>query len=753
MNFQSKKIMPRYFVITVLLGIAGLAVLGKAAYIMFMEKDYWEAVSDRFVKENVEILPNRGNIISADGQLMASSLPEYKIYMDYVAGDRDSVKKARQQAWKDSVFFCKLDSICEGLHQLFPDRTAKQFRKHLLKGYEKKSRNWLIYPKRISYIKYKETKQLPLFRLSPYKGGFHAIAYNQRKKPFGSLATRTLGELYGGKDTARFGLELAYDSILRGTSGITHRQKVMNKYLNIVDIPPQDGLDIMTTIDVEMQDICEKALIDKLKEINARVGVAILMETATGDVKAIVNMTKCADGEYREIRNNAVSDLLEPGSVFKTASFMVAFEDGYIHMNDSVDVGCGIMDMHGRKMKDHNWRRGGYQWLTVPEILEYSSNIGVSYCIDKYYYDNPQKYVSGLYQTGIAEDLKLPIPGYAKPRIRMPKKDGSNWSKTALAWMSIGYESQVPPISTVSFYNGIANGGKMMRPRFVKAVMRDGEIVREFPTEVVRERMCSPQTLKNIQTCLRWVVSRGLGKKAGSESFQVSGKTGTAQIWTSAGFSSQYLVSFVGYFPSEAPLYSCIVCIQKGLPASGGGQCGPVFKRIAEAVMARNLESDITTARDTINLRYPYVKNGDLKAAETVMTNLLIPCQTTGNADWGTAESNEEGVILRMQRTESGTVPDVRGMGARDAIYRLERQGFRTSLKGIGKVTKQSIMPGKKAVKGTTVALVLDCDLLRKERKKQVTRHKHQATDTIKQNPASMPAKQTSKTTSKKKHQ
>ena len=701
---------------------------------MFVERDYWEAVSDRFVKENVEVQPNRGNIISADGQLMASSLPEYKIYMDFVAGDRDSTKKAKQQLWRDSVFFSKLDSICDGLHRLFPDRSAKEFRKHLLKGHKKQSRNWLIYPKRISYIKYKEARQLPMFNLSPYKGGFHATAYNQRKKPFGSLATRTLGELYGGKDTARFGLELAYDSVLRGTVGITHRQKVMNKYLNIVDVPPQDGLDIMTTIDVEMQDICEKALVDKLKEIDARIGVAILMETATGDVKAIVNMTKCADGKYREIRNNAVSDLLEPGSVFKTASFMVAFEDGVIGMNDSVNVGSGIMEMHGRKMKDHNWRRGGYQWLTVPKILQYSSNIGVSYYIDKHYFNNPQKYVDGLYKTGIAEDLKLTIPGYAKPRIRRPKKDGSNWSKTALAWMSIGYETQVPPISTVAFYNGIANGGKMMKPRFVKAVLKNGEVIREYPTEVVREQMCSPQTLKNIQTCLEWVVSKGLGKQAGSKNFPVSGKTGTAQIWTAAGFASQYLVSFAGYFPSDAPKYSCIVCIQKGVPASGGGQCGPVFKRIAEAVMTRHLKTDILTARDTVGLVVPLVKGGDLRAAGSVMDALRIPYRATETAEWGTAESDDKGVTLRMRRTgeDANVMPDVHGLGARDAVFLLEQQGAKVIVQGLGQVVKQSVSPGQPLTKGETVTLTLDCDILKQHRKAiQMRPRPKNMTDTV----------------------
>ena len=720
MSAQSNKIMQRYTFICILFVLLGLAVLVRAGYLMLAERSYWEAVSERFVRVNVEVKPNRGNIISADGQLMASSLPEYKIYMDFVAGDRDPEKKMKEQHWRDSVFHEKLNSIADGLHRLFPDKSAREFRKHLLKGRSKNSRHWLVYPKRVSYIKYKEAKKLPLFCYGPYKGGFYAAVFDQRKKPFGSLATRTLGDLYPGKDSARYGLEMSYDSILRGTPGITHRQKVRNKYLNIIDVPPQDGMDIVTTIDVEMQDICEKALADKLKEIDAQHGVAILMETATGDVKGIVNLSRCADGRYRELNNMAVSNLMEPGSVFKTASFMVAFEDGYIHMTDSLDVGCGIMEMHGRKMRDHNWRRGGYQWLTVPEVLEYSSNIGVSYLIDKNYFKQPEKFVDGLYRTGIAEDLKLDIPGYAAPRIRRPKKDGSNWSKTALAWMSIGYETQVPPISTLAFYNGIANGGRMMRPRFVKAVMKNGEVIKEYPTVAVREQMCSPATLKNIQTCLEWVVSRGLGKKAGSKNFLSSGKTGTAQIWTREGFASQYLVSFVGYFPSDAPRYSCIVCIQKGVPASGGGQCGPVFRRISEAVMSRYMNPSMASVRDTLYTHRPIVKEGNLKAAETVLAQLDIPYRSAGAAEWGTVETAGGEIRMRQRRTDSGLVPDVTGMGARDAVYLMERQGLKAVVRGLGRVTKQSLRAGEKIRRGQQIVLTLENEFQHKLKEQQM---------------------------------
>ena len=753
MKFPGKKVMPRYFLVTVILGLLGLSVLGKAAYIMFVERDYWEAVSDRFVKDDVPVDAERGNIFSADGQLLASSLPQYKMYMDFMSWEKDSARRAKDQQRRDSLLEAKMDSICDGMHHLFPDIDPDEFRKLLRKGRRKESHHWPLYPRRILYIQYKAVKQLPYFSLPAYRGGFHVEEFKLRKKPFGSLATRTIGELYAGKDSARFGLELAFDSLLRGKPGLTHRKKVMNRYLSFVDIPAQDGFDIETTLDVGMQDICEMALKDKLTELEANSGVCILMEVATGDIKAITTLSRCADGKYREIRNGAVSDLREPGSVFKPVSFMVAMDDGYIDMNTRVNTGSGILEMHGRRMRDHNWYRGGYGELTVPQILEYSSNIGVSYLIDKYYFDNPKKFVDGVYRTGIAEDTRVPIPGYARPRIRHPKADGSNWSKTALAWMSIGYETQVPPINTLMFYNGIANGGKMVRPRLVKRVMRGGETVREFPVEVVREQMCKPQTLANLQQILEWVVSRGLGRQAGNPNFKVSGKTGTAQVWTSAGFTSQYLVSFAGYFPSDKPLYSCIVCIQKGYPASGGGQCGPVFRRVSESIMALRVHPEIATARDTVHEPVPYVKNGDLRAAARLLETLGVEHEEPDAEDdlplWGWSETNDGKVQLTLSEEPAGEVPDVIGMGARDAVFQMEKAGLHATLQGTGSVVRQSLPAGTPAVRGKTVRLELSTDVHRKKtHPRRVTHEKadslatrgagpHMSADTTKKNTAS----------------
>ena len=708
MTPTTKKIMTRYSFIILVMVLVGIAIVFKAGVIMFAERQYWKDVADRFIKEEVPLIPNRGNIISSDGQLMASSLPEYKIYMDFKAGGE----------LKDSLLMLYLDSICDGLHQIFPDKSKSEFKSHILKGRKKGSRNYLLYPKRISYIQYKEAKRLPVFNMSKYRGGFHEQTFNRRKKPFGSLAMRTLGDMYSDVTLgAKNGLELQYDSILKGKEGISHRQKVMNKYLNIVDIPPVDGCDIITTIDVGMQDIAEKALVDQLKEINGNVGVAILMEVKTGDIKAIVNMTKGSDGTYREVKNNAVSDMMEPGSTFKTASIMVALEDGYITPDQEVDTKNGVYMMHGRPMKDHNWHRGGYGVINITKVLMVSSNIGVSRVIDENYQNQPEKYVEGLYKLGLATPLNLDIPGAAKkPNIRKPTKE--NWYKTALPWMSIGYETQIPPMNTLAFYNAIANNGVMVKPKFVKSIVKDGQVIEETPTEVLNPAIASPKTIKQIQTILEKVVSEGLGKPAGSKQFHVSGKTGTAQVSKgSGGYKSgtmQYLVSFCGYFPSESPKYSCIVAIQKsGLPASGGLMAGSVFSEIAERVYAKHLAQDLKEAKDSISILTPDVKHGNMASARYILDEIDVKVMGIEkyNEDkpiWGkVVHEPNQFITLNESEINEKKVPKVIGMGAKDAVYLLESLGLKVHLTGMGIVKSQSIPAGNALHKGKTIQLRL----------------------------------------------
>lgn len=713
MNFPAKQVIKRYAFVASLLFLLGFAVLLKAAYIMTAKKDFWMAVNDRFIKENEEVLPTRGNILADNGEVLAASLPEYKLYMDFMSWEKNPVRREKEQRRRDSLLNVKMDSICTGMHKILPDVNPEAFKQLLLQGREEKSHHWPIYKKRISYITYRQIKQLPLFNLSANAGGFHTEEFKTRKNPYGRLATRTIGDLFKTSGKPRTGLELSFDSILRGKPGIAHRQKVLNRYLTIIDKPAEDGCDVMTTLNVGMQDICEKALSDKLTEIGANSGVCILMEVATGDIKAMTSLRRMEDGSYQEVNADAVKNLYEPGSVFKPMSFLVGMDDGYIHMTDVVDVGNGIKEMYGRKMRDANWRSGGSGVVTVPQILQKSLNVGVSTLIDRAYHNDPRKFVEGIYRIGVAEDLKIPIPGYAKPRIRMPKADGSNWSKTALPWMSIGYETQIPPITTVNFYNGIANNGKLLRPRLVKAIMHGDEVVKEYPVVVLREHMAKAEAVKNIQDCLESVVSIGLGKKAGSRYFHVSGKTGTAQVWTKHGFASQYLVSFAGYFPSERPLYSCIVCIQKGAPASGGGMCAPVFKRVAETVMAQRRSSDYSQVRDSLNCLNPVVSAGNIAAAQNVLEQLGISYNSPFEGEetpltWGTTTTGTGGVQLnKAALTKGNVVPDVRGYGLRDALFRLEKLGLKVKVRGIGRVTQQNMQPGYQFKTGEQIELTL----------------------------------------------
>ena len=691
-------------VIAIVLTLIGIAVIGKAFYIMTAKKQYWTEVADRLKRDSVSVKPTRGNILSCDGQLMATSIPEYKIYMDFQAAAFED----------DSLWLDKVDSLCEGLHKIFPQRTAAEFKAHLEEGRTKQLRNgstgarwWNIWPRRIDYNTYCEVKQLPFLNMPRYKSGFTHEEFNSRRFPFGSAARRLIGGLYGAKDSAYYGLELSYDSILRGTPGITGRRKVLNKYMNIPVKLPEDGCDLVTTIDVNMQDLAERSLLDMLKrpDVNGEMGVAILMEVETGDVKAMVNMIRNEEGNYIEAVNSAISYRCEPGSVFKTASFLVALDDGVLGKNPAdtsyiIHTGCGIMEMHGRPMKDHNWRRGGYGDINVARALEVSSNIGVSYVIDKFYGSDPTRYVKGLYRVGIGEDLKLPLQGYQKPNIRMPDTKTTDrskyWSKTTLPWMSIGYETQIAPINTVTFYNAIANNGKMMRPRFVKKAMKNGETIAEFPPQVIKERIAKKEAISTMQTILEHVVSQGLGKKAGSKWFKVAGKTGTAQVADQyGGYHSgitRYWLSFAGFFPADNPRYTCIVCIKKsGLPASGGGMSGVVFHNIAEGVMARYLKFRVDDAHDEQSVAIPDVKNGSAKDANFVLDHLQVGKHVAPPAEY-----------------DKGITPDVTGMGAKDAVYLLESRGLKVKLQGRGRVKRQSYPAGKQVMKGCECLLYLE---------------------------------------------
>ncbi len=723
---KDKKIISRYFTIIILMGVVGIIILLKAMSVMVFERNYWKEVASRSIVDSVAIAPRRGNILSDDGLLMASSVPQYTLFMDFMVSDRDEARRIKAQNKRDSLLRVHETEICEGLHRILPDKSVEEFRQTFRKGRERKSRYWKIYPKRVSYAQYKEIKELPVLSLRSSVGGFFTESNIRREKIYGSLAQRTLGDVYAKVDSAKNGIELAYDDYLRGTPGLGHKKKVNNEHLTIIDEPAIDGMDVQTTLNVEIQDIAEKALLDVLHKQNevyggdARTGVVIVMEVATGDIKAIVNMNRLDDGSYYETKNNALTDILEPGSTFKTASLLVALDDKKISINDSVDANRGLYKFGSATMRDHNWNRASaYGVLSVPQVLMYSSNVGTARIIDENYGKEPEKFVEGLHRMGLATHFPL-LPGTGRPVIRKPNKDKSNWSRTALPWMSIGYETQIAPINIVSFYNAIANDGKFMKPRLVKAILEDGHVVKEFKPEVLIDKIASKQALDDITKMLTMVVNEptGLGRQAGSEEFLVVGKTGTAQIASGGQLKGGgHQLSFCGFFPADAPKYTCIVSIQtRGGLISGGGVAGVVFGDIAKRVMARDARRDISELVDSTAIYTPEVLRGNIADARYVLDALDIrhewdASQTyrKGKTVWGKAESIDNQVQLTevaFTPTE-GKVPNVKGLGAKDAVYMLEACGLRVQLSGIGKVYTQSIPHGSAVKKGQTIYLKL----------------------------------------------
>lgn len=711
-TLKSSRILFCYFIVVILLGFLAVGILIRAFETAFVEKEKWEKVAESQKRPNRLVLPGRGNIYSEDGKLMATSVPRYYTYIDFKADGflTDTFKTSKRNG---------VDSLAIYLSRKFKNRTPAGYRAYLMRGLSSKSRQYPLYEGRISYSDLKEIRKYPFLRLSRYKSGFYTKEMVQRQKPFGTLASRTIGDIYGeieagGTTKGKNGLELQYDSLLRGEAGLSSVRRVGGGWTNVIEVEPVDGLDIRTTIDINIQDITEKSLVDELRAIDAESGTAVVMEVATGEVKAITNMGRIREGVYGETKNHAVADETEPGSTFKVASIMVALEDGVCQPGDTVDVGNGVYMYKGARMTDHNLNHGGYGRISVEQAIWYSSNIGVAKTILKGYADNPTKFVEGLYRIGMNADLRPEIPGAGRAKIRRPDDTTRYWSKTTLPWMSFGYETQIPPINTLAFFNAIANDGKLIRPIFTKEIMHNGKTVRSFSTEVIIPSICSDRTLALIRDMLLGVVEKGTGKAVHSDIVRIAGKSGTAQIATGGVYrTSGHQVSFCGYFPADDPKYSCIVVIRRpriGYP-SGGTMSGGVLRTIAEKIYASHIAFDLRKIEpDSTAVFLPPVKNGDYKALDDVLDELDIKVDTDSlETSWAVALADVDRgrVKLRDLPLRPGLVPRVVGMGAKDAVYLLEQAGLRVALSGIGRVRSQSIQPGQRVVKGQTIELTL----------------------------------------------
>jgi cell division protein FtsI (penicillin-binding protein 3) len=707
-----KEIIVRFGFIYALAVLVMIPILFSAGTTIIGEGDFWRAQGAKSKRDSLIVKPNRGNILACDGKLLASSIPSYKLYMDFFA---DGFQEDTLYKYIDTLSRC-LAGVCKG-------KTPQEIKRRILDGYKevhiryertgKKNRWYPLNLGNMSYTELKEIKQFPFFDSGTNASGLGVHEQVRRKKPFGSLASRTIGGLYAETDKGgSSGIEMKYDSLLKGKSGISSRQKIAGRFRTVNEVDPVDGLDIQTTIDINIQDITESALLKKLMEVDAEKGCAVVMEVQTGEIKAISNLERRA-GVYEETQNFAVSSETEPGSTFKVASVIAALEDGVVDTSYRIDTGKGIYYFGRTPMKDHNYHKEGYGEISLAQSIWHSSNIGVSRMIYEFYKDQPERFVNRLYTMKLNEPIDLEIPGSGRPKIKHPDDMAVNWSGTTLPWMSIGYETQIPPIYMLTFYNGIANNGRVIKPFFVKAICKDGNEIKKFSTEVINPSLCSQRTLGKVRQMLVDVVEKGTATAVKSKDFQIAGKTGTAQVdYGRRGKTKTHQLTFCGFFPAENPQYTCIVVVwspNRGYP-SAGGISGVVFKDIAERIYAQSpllrKEPDVATEESSA---VPYTKDGNLKELKIVLEKLDIPytIEEQKNVDWVYTEAHDENISIREHKIHNNLVPKVVGMGAKDAIFLLENKGLQVRISGRGRVSKQSISPGQNIRNGDIIHLEL----------------------------------------------
>jgi cell division protein FtsI (penicillin-binding protein 3) len=705
---NNTNILIRYGVIVLLLIPVVTGILVCLFKIAYVDGDKWMRTWRKEQNRPVKVVsPNRGNIYSSDGKLISTSMLMYELYMDF---------KLNGKFPKDSFLHSKsngIDSLAWYLSKSLGDRTVDGYKAHLKNGMNSGNTEFKISAKKVSYLELKKIRQYPFFRLGRYKSGFYEKEYLERRKLFGSLAGRTIGYIdenyWNNLSKGVKGLELEYDSLLRGETGLSRLVRVGNRWTKVLYEEPVDGFDIVTTIDTQIQDITEKALYDKAKELQPEVAVAIVMEVKTGEIKAITNLIRRQGGAYSESENRAVNGQYEPGSTFKTAVMMVALEDGVCTPDKILNTGNGIYMYKGRPIRDHNFNRGGYGVISAEQALWYSSNVGMAKIVLEGYEHDAQKFIAGLERVGVLTDLHLEISGSGHPKVSLPGKAG--WSDQSLPRMSYGTEVQMPPIYTLAYYNAIANNGKMIRPIFTKEIQRDGKIVDRFKTQTLVSPVCSNRTLKIIQSMLTNAVEKGTGNAAYSEAVSIAGKTGTAQLIDKNGTVYGHNVSFCGYFPADEPQYSCIVFMHRpsGNP-SGGLMCGTVFKIIAEKIYSRQSKIIVRSMKpDSTRISIPEVKNSHAKSLAYILDELDIKTSGSIKSEYVSGRRNMTTPSIDMKEitVRGDLVPNVMGMGAKDAVFALEKCGLNVRLSGWGKVVSQSLPTGTRVVKGQTVTITL----------------------------------------------
>ncbi|MCM5661477.1 penicillin-binding protein [Galbibacter mesophilus] len=668
MPITDKNILSRLYFVAGCMFFFALAVVVKLFAIQFSEGEKYRALAEQRTIKNFTIEPKRGNLYSDDGSLLATSVTKYDIRFDAVTPQH-------------KVFERNIKALSDSLSKVL-GRSSSYYQNLMRKARANKNR-YLLIARDLGYTEYIQIKNFPLFNLGPYKGGIIVEQETKREYPLGGIAHRSVG--YERVDDqgyyTRVGLEGAFGDYLRGTEGHRLKQKIAKgQWKPITDyneVEPKDGYDVVSTINVNIQDIAHHALLNQLEKYKADHGSVVVMEVATGEIKAISNLGRTKSGSYYERLNYAVGESHEPGSTFKLMSMIAALEDDAVDTSDVIDTEKGIISFYGKKVRDS--KHGGYGEITVSEVLERSSNVGIVKIIDKHYKSQPEKFVNRLYNMGLNEKLGMSIKGEGKPIIPHPN-DKSRWSGIALQWMAYGYGVSFTPLQTLTFYNAVANGGEMVKPRLIKEVREWDKVVHKFDKEVINPSICSKETISKVQEMLKNTVEseHGTGHGLYSPNFSMAGKTGTCQKDYRDKSKLNYISSFAGYFPAENPKYSCIVVIHepdKSVGYYGADVSGPVFKSIAQKIYTNSPLIDTIEELDEENSKV----EKDYKA------------------------------YYAQVKKRNEKMPNVEGMSGMDAVSLLENLGVKVRVEGsgIGKVKSQSVKSGQKLESNQTVVLQL----------------------------------------------
>jgi len=676
--------------------IFAVCVAAKVGHIQLVEGTKWAKMAEEIMFDYKKVPATRGNIYSDNGSLLATSLPFYKVAMDPTLPKEDVFKKG-------------VDSLAYQLSKFYKDKSAKEYKEMLKDARESGKQYITINRKQINYQSKKEMASWPIFREGRYKGGVIYEKMDVRYRPFSNLSRRTVG--YVNEDGVGVGLEYSFKDALGGQNGEALFQKIAGGTWKPVfdgnNIRAVDGLDIQTTLDINLQDVAETSLHKAMQQHDADEGTVIVMEVKTGHIKAISNLSVDEDGGYSEKFNHAVAGSFEPGSTFKLVTMMALLEDTNIKLTDSINTGKGEFTFYNKKVRDHD--EGGYGRISIKEAFEKSSNIAMAKLLDKYFGTRPEKFLTYVDALKLSKPLGLQIAGESYPKITRPKD--KNWSGITLPWMAYGYGFEISPLHTLALYNAVANDGTMIKPVFVTSITQAENTVQKFETETMVSKICSTKTLNQLKLLLEGVVDHGTAKNIKNSYYRIAGKTGTAQILKDGHYEKKYITSFVGYFPAHAPKYSAIVLIKnpKGIYQYGSSVASPVFKDIADNIYSRDINLHVAMEQKKVTEPgvFPTVRAGKQEEITMLNNELGVSTHTATEDEWVRASKNVNSIMLKKNVVVKDLVPNVTGMTFRDAIYLLEKSGLRVYYGGKGRVAEQSLSPGTRISKGSRIYLKL----------------------------------------------